>query len=63
MRDKTKWLTSEEVADMCGVSGNAIRDIADRGELPAYRIGKQLRFRRDDVERYLAAAVSGNRPK
>jgi putative molybdopterin biosynthesis protein len=63
MRDRTKWLTSREAADMCGVSDNCIRDVVERGELPAYRIGKQLRFRRDDVERYLAAAVSGNCPK
>jgi putative molybdopterin biosynthesis protein len=43
----------EEVAEYLRISANTVRNMIDRGELPAARIGKQYRIKRVDVDRLL----------
>jgi len=50
----TKLLTLREVAELLRVSQKTVRRMAHRGELTYFRVGWQLRFPINDVERYLS---------
>jgi excisionase family DNA binding protein len=46
-----EYLKVEEVAARLRVQERTVRDWILRGELEAYKIGKEWRIRRDDLER------------
>ena len=46
-------MTSDEVAAYLRVDVVTIRRLVNRGELPAYRVGGEYRFRRQELEQYL----------
>jgi excisionase family DNA binding protein len=46
-------LTAAEVAEQARVSQSYVRQLAARGDLACYRLGRALRFRRADVDDYL----------
>ena len=48
-----KLLKLDEVAELLAVSPRTVRRLAGRG-LPAVRVGRILRFFRQDVERFVA---------
>ena len=48
-------LDIDEVAKRLGVSPGTVRTLVKEGELPAYRIRRQLRFMPSDVEAYFKA--------
>ncbi|WP_410769869.1 substrate-binding domain-containing protein [Fontibacillus sp. BL9] len=52
--------TTEEVAKLLKVSKLTVYDLIKKGELPAYRVGKQMRVDADDLEMYKQNAKSGN---
>ena len=45
-----RFLTPEEVADLLRVSRRTVYNWLRAGELPALRIGKTWRIRREDIE-------------
>lgn len=45
-----------EVAALLGLPKSTVYDLARRGELPCARLGRTLRFVRDDVEARLRGA-------
>lgn len=46
-------LTAEEVAQLLGVSANYVWAKAKEGLIPSVRIGRNRRFRRQDLEQWL----------
>lgn len=50
---KDDFITVEELAEMLKVSPRTIQRIIERKELPAIRVGRQLRFRREWVGEWL----------
>ncbi len=46
-------MTSDEVAAYLRVDVVTIRRLVNRGELPAYRVGGEYRFKRQELEEYL----------
>lgn len=52
--------TTEEVAKLLKVSKLTVYDLIKKGELPAYRVGKQMRVDAEDLETYKQQAKSGN---
>ena len=48
------FLTTEEVLDYLQVNVRTIYRMVKRGEIPAYRVGRQWRFRKRDIEAWLA---------
>ncbi|WP_307468304.1 helix-turn-helix transcriptional regulator [Paenibacillus harenae] len=61
MPDVTSY-TTEEIAKLLRVSKLTVYDLIKKGELPAYRVGRQMRVDADDLERYkLRAKGSNNR--
>lgn len=49
------WLTTEEAAARLRVSTRTIRKWIERGELPAWKAGKDWRVAPADVQRYIDA--------
>lgn len=47
-RIDSEWLTTLEAASYLSLSPNALRIRVYRGEIPFYKFGRQLRFRRED---------------
>ncbi|WP_068620020.1 substrate-binding domain-containing protein [Paenibacillus tuaregi] len=51
--------TTEEIAKLLKVSKLTVYDLIKKGELPAYRVGKQMRVDAGDLEAYKRSARSG----
>lgn len=56
-------LRVEDVTRILHVSRNTVYKLARTGELPSYRVGRQMRFRYDDVRARLEGAVAGQETK
>lgn len=54
---ETRLLKSEEVAEILQVSRAHAYMLMKRGEIPTVRIGKVVRVRREDLERYIHEKV------
>lgn len=52
-------MTVEQVARLCNVSTKSVYRWVELGHLAVLRAGSQLRFRRRDVETYLARENAG----
>ncbi|MED4604141.1 helix-turn-helix transcriptional regulator [Paenibacillus validus] len=52
--------TTEDIAKILKISKLTVYDLIKKGELPAYRVGRQMRVDADDLERYKARAKGGN---
>lgn len=48
-----KLLDIDQVAEYLGVSRRTVVRIVNRGELPAFRVGRALRFKLADLEAYM----------
>ena len=46
-------LTARQVAELIGFSPATVVDWAERGEIPCFKIGGRLRFRRSEVDGWL----------
>jgi excisionase family DNA binding protein len=51
---RTTWLTADEAARYLGFpSRKALYQAVRRGQVPGHRIGRRLRFRTDEIDRWL----------
>jgi excisionase family DNA binding protein len=54
LRQKNQLLTAEEIAVMLGLKVQTVYTMARRGELTKVKLSRKcLRFRADDVERFI----------
>jgi excisionase family DNA binding protein len=53
LADALDLLTPEQLAEKFKLPVRTIRYHAQTGELPAFRVGRQWRFRASDLERHL----------
>ena len=49
------WMGCPEVADRLGVSIRTVYGMINRGELPAYHMGRVIRVKRADLQGFLVA--------
>ena len=50
----TEWFTTEGASEYTGLAPGTIRNLASSGRLPRYgKPGTRLRFKRDDLDRYM----------
>ena len=47
------WLGTKEAADHIGVTPRILYRFIDAGDIPAYKLGRVLRVRRNDLDAYL----------
>jgi excisionase family DNA binding protein len=55
-----KLFTSEEIADYLKLDAVTIRRKAARGELPSIKVGKQYRFDKDQIDKWLLQKTTGS---
>lgn len=51
--DTNKLWMVEDVAAYVGLSSFTVRRLAKKGSIPAAKVGRAYRFRRDDIDAYL----------
>ncbi|NOU93712.1 helix-turn-helix domain-containing protein [Paenibacillus sp. LMG 31456] len=51
--------TTEEISKLLKISKLTVYDLIKKGDLPAYRVGKQMRVEASDLEAYKSRAKSG----
>lgn len=61
MSDNTSY-TTEEIARLLKISKLKVYDLIKKGELPSYRVGKQMRVDQSDLETYKQNTRSGITP-
>jgi len=55
-----KWLTLEQIAEYLQMSTSSIYKMAQKGKIPAYKVGRQWRFKKEDIDRWV---LKGNKQK
>ena len=50
----TPWLTTTEAAEYLRVSPSSVYHMVSRKEIPSSRVGRVLRFNRDELDRWVA---------
>ena len=58
---RSEWIDSAAAAELLGVHRRTVIKLAARRALPSSRIGRLLRFRRADVEAFLAGDGRANK--
>lgn len=48
-----KWLTLEQIAEYLQMSTSSIYKMAQAGKIPAYKIGRQWRFKKEEIDRWV----------
>ena len=56
-------LTLRDVADLLTLSEKSIYRRAQRGEIPAFKVGGTWRFRRGDIDSWIAAQLPVRKPR
>ena len=54
------FLTVAEIAKVLKLNPQTVRNWIDRGELPAFHVGKRVRVRRDDFDDLVARGSTGH---
>lgn len=58
MRDDV--MTVREVAAYLRVTTKTVYDLARKGELPSFRVGRSVRFLHTEIERFVLAGATSN---
>jgi len=48
-----KWLTLEQIAEYLQMSTSSIYKMAQAGKIPAYKVGRQWRFRKEEIDKWI----------
>ncbi len=48
---------AEEAAKMLGVTPRTVTRLAERGEIPGFRVGKLWKFRPSDIREYIESQI------
>lgn len=53
------WMNVEQTAEYVGLSAYTVRRLAKEGALPAAKIGRSYRFKREDIDEYVRTRYKG----
>ncbi len=56
-------MTIEEVADYLRVPISSLYKLAQQGKIPASKVGRHWRFRREFIDRWIDAQAHGGQPE
>ncbi|MDW3218026.1 MAG: helix-turn-helix domain-containing protein [Acidimicrobiales bacterium] len=51
--DDVVWLSTPAAAERLGVTARTLYRFIDEGQLPAYKFGRVIRLKKDDVDTYI----------
>lgn len=54
-----RWLSVDEIAEYLGVSRDTVYNWINGREMPAHRIGRFWKFKRDEVDAWVRAGRAG----
>jgi excisionase family DNA binding protein len=57
-----RWLSTEEVAAYLGVKRDTIYKWRIRHQMPAHKVGKLWKFRKEAVDKWIRSGKAGRRP-
>jgi len=49
-----KWLTLEQIAQYLQMSTSSIYKMAQVGKIPAYKVGRQWRFKKEEIDKWVS---------
>ena len=52
-----QWLSTTEAKDRLGVTLRTLYRLIDEGQVPAYKIGRVIRLKEDDVKGFLESSL------
>ena len=47
------WLSTADAAERLGIGRRGVEVLVERGELPAYKIGRLVRYRLSDLDEFI----------
>ncbi len=53
LAEHTEWLSTKEAAARLGITLRSLYRFIDGGELAAYKFGRVIRLKEDDIDRYI----------
>jgi excisionase family DNA binding protein len=56
MASEIEWLSTQDAARRLGVTPRTLYRFIDLGDLPAYRLGRVIRLKADDVDAFIEAS-------
>ena len=60
---ESEILTLEEVAAYLKAGQRTVYRLAQQGEIPAFKLGGTWRFRRSELDRWIAESISKKKPE
>ena len=51
--DDVVWLSTPAAADRLGITPRTLYRFIDEGQIPAYKFGRVIRLKRDDVDSFI----------
>ncbi len=48
-----RWLSTKEAAELIGVTLRSLYRFIDEGDLPAFKFGRVIRVKQEDVDRFI----------
>ena len=55
MADQIRWMSTKEAAEFLGVTLRSLYRFIDEGTLSAYKFGRVIRLKQEDVEGFIEA--------
>jgi excisionase family DNA binding protein len=55
-----RWLSVDEIAFHLGVSKESIYRWAEKGKMPAHKLGRQWKFKASEVDWWVASGLATN---
>ncbi|MGH9028586.1 MAG: helix-turn-helix domain-containing protein [Acidimicrobiales bacterium] len=56
MSEQITWMSTKDAAEYLGVTLRSLYRFIDEGSLPAFKFGRVIRLKQDDVERFIEAS-------
>jgi excisionase family DNA binding protein len=56
-----RWLSVDELADYLGIKRDTVYKWIIRRKLPAHKVGRLWKFRRDEVDGWVKSGAAGSR--
>lgn len=57
-----RWMTVQEIAEYLHVSHDLIYRLAQKGKIPASKVGGRWRFKRESIDRWMATQSAPGKP-
>lgn len=52
-------LSAKELAEILGIHQNTVYNMAQRNEIPSFKMGKRVLFYREEIEKFIIEKVTG----